>query len=376
LENKKRQIFTVSEINAQAREVLEHFQVWIKGEVSEFKQSDAWVYNYLTLKDDQAQIRGIVSSFVLDEIDFDLQDGQEVVAFGKLSIYERRGDYQIKIDKIEQLGKGSLQEQLEKLKAKLQAEGLFADELKKPLPLFPEKIGVVSSRTGAAFKDFRKIIKARFPGVEIQLRDVLVQGDSSPAQVKEAIQKFDNDGEVDVIVVTRGGGSLEDLWGFNDEGVARAIYKAEIPVISAVGHEKDITIADLVADHRSSTPSNAAEEVVPDSADLFRRLDDFASRIKQVRENWRELPKATTELWQSIQNNFRRFLKDKKLATELLYRKVEAISPAAVLDRGYSLVYRGDKPVRSADQVKLNEKLRIQLAKGGLFVTVKGKSKK
>lgn len=376
MENKKRQIFTISEINAQAKEMLEHFQVWIKGEVSEFKQSDAWVYNYLTLKDDQAQIRGIVSSFVLDKMDFDLRDGQEVVVFGKLSIYERRGDYQIKIEKIEELGKGNLQEQLEKLKAKLQAEGLFAEELKKPLPLFPQKIGVVSSRTGAAFKDFKKIIKARFPGVEIHLRDVLVQGDSSPAQVKEAIERFASDGEVDVIVVTRGGGSLEDLWGFNDEGVARAIYDAEIPVISAVGHEKDITIADLVADHRSSTPSNAAEEIVPDSADLFRQLDDFASRIKKVREDWRELPERVNYLWQSIQNNFQRFLKDKELAAELLYRKVGALSPESVLGRGYSLVYRGDKPVRSASQVKLNEKLRIQLAKGGLFVTVKGKSKK
>jgi len=372
----KRQILTVAEVNAQAKEVLEHFQVWVKGEVSEFKRSDAWVYNYLTLKDESAQIRGIVSNRVLAAMDFDLQDGQEVVVFGRLSVYERRGDYQIKIEKIEELGKGSLQEQLEKLKAKLQAEGLFAEEIKKPLPAFPEKIGVVSSQDGAAFKDFRKIIKARFPGVQILLKDVLVQGDSSPGQVATAVAELDKNNLVDVIVVTRGGGSLEDLWGFNDESVARAIFAAKTPVVSAIGHEKDVTICDLVADHRSSTPSNAAEEIVPDQEELFRQLDDFASRIKQVRERWQDFPQEIDQLLAGIKSGYRRFVKDRALSTELLYRKVLALSPEKVLARGYSVLSRQGKIVRAADKVKVGDNLKAKLAKGGLFVTVKGKSKK
>lgn len=371
-----RQILTVSEINAQARDVLEHFQVWMRGEVSEFKQSDAWVYNYLTLKDEFAQIRAVVSSRVLGALDFELTDGQEIIVFGKLSLYERRGDYQIKISKIEAVGKGTLQEQLEKLKAKLQAEGLFAEEIKKPLPRFPEKIGVITSRDGAAWKDFRKIIKQRWPYVELVLADVLVQGDSSPSQIVSALDNFNTRPEVDVIVVTRGGGSLEDLWGFNDEAVARAIHRSRIPVVAAVGHEKDVTIADLVADHRSSTPSNAAEEVVPEQTEMARQLDDFWSRIKNVRARWRDLPGEVADLHVQVRNNFARLLQNKKIQAELLYRKIMALSPAGVLERGYSVVYRQGKIVRSAGQVRTGEDLKIKLAKGGLFVKVKGKSRK
>jgi exodeoxyribonuclease VII large subunit len=371
-----RQILTISEINAQARDVLEHFQVWLRGEVSEFKQSEAWVYNYLTLKDEFAQIRGVVSSRVLSALDFELTDGQEIIVFGKLSLYERRGDYQIKISKIEAVGKGSLQEQLEKLKVKLQAEGLFSEAIKKPLSRFPEKIGVITSRDGAAWKDFRKIIKQRWPYVELVLADVLVQGDSSPAQITAALDNFNKRGQVEVIVLTRGGGSLEDLWGFNDESVARAIHRSEIPVVSAVGHEKDVTIADLVADHRSSTPSNAAEEVVPEQTEMARQLDDFWSRLKSVRERWRDLPGEVDDLQAQVRNNFARLLQDKKIQAELLHRKIMALSPAGVLARGYSVVYRKDKIVRSAGVARLGEDLKIQLAKGGLFVTVKGKSRK
>lgn len=371
-----RQILSVSELNAQAREVLEHFRVWVKGEISEFSQSDAWVYNYLTLKDEASQISCLVSKQILRSLDFQIEDGQEVIIFGQLSIYEKRGDYQLKVEEIEQVGKGTLQEQLEKLKAKLQAEGLFAEEAKQPLPKFSDKIGVVSSRDGAAWKDFKKVVKQRWQDTELQLQDVLVQGDKSPAQIVKAIEKFNSENEVDIIVVTRGGGSLEDLWGFNDEEVARAIFSSKIPVVSAVGHEKDISVVDLVADHRSSTPSNAAEEVVPDKDDMLRQLDDFAVRIKQVKDRWKDLPQEVERLYAGIQSNWLRFLKERKLATELLHRKVLALSPTHILKRGYSVLYRQGKVVRDAAKVKLGEDLKAQLAKGGLFVSVKGKSKK
>ncbi|MFC1618077.1 exodeoxyribonuclease VII large subunit [Patescibacteria group bacterium] len=374
--NSDRQIFTVSQINAQAREALEHFRVWIKGEVSEFKQSPGWTFSYLTLKDDDAQIRGLIGDWVLKKLDFDIEDGKEVLAFGTLSIYEKRGDYQIKIEKVEPLGKGTLQEQLEKLKAKLQQEGLFAEEIKKPLPKFPERIGVISSVDGAAWKDFRKIIEARFAGVELHLRDVLVQGDKSPDQIVQALGKFNEEDEVDLVVITRGGGSLEDLWGFNDEGVARAIAASKIPVVSAVGHEKDVCISDLVADHRSSTPSNAAEEIVPDKQELLRWLDDVAIRIKQAQESYKELPGEVDQLLHEVKQNYLRLLKDKYVAMESVWHNINALSPEKVLDRGYSVVRHKDKILRDAGTVRVNEAIKIQLAKGGLFAKVKGKSKK
>ncbi len=371
-----RQIFSVGEINAQAREVLERFRVWIKGEVSEFKQSPGWAFSYLTLKDDEAQIQGIISRWDLEKIDFEIQNGKEVLVFGKLSIYEARGSYQIKIEKIEPLGKGTLQEQLEKLKKKLQAEGLFAEELKKPLPKFPSKIGVISSADGAAWKDFKKVLEHRFAGVELQLSDVLVQGDKSPKQIIDALEKFNQENEVELVVITRGGGSLEDLWGFNDEGVARAIVAAEIPVVSAVGHEKDVSIADLVADHRSSTPSNAAEEIVPDKQELQRWLDELAMRIKQTKESWQELPAEVDNILAEARNKFVRLIEEKSNSVELLYNKIEALSPEQVLGRGYSVVTHKGKILRDADKAKINEAIKIQLAKGGLFATVKSKSKK
>lgn len=372
----ERSVLTVAQLNDQAKAVLEQFWVWVRGEVSEFKQARSWVYNYFTLKDEAAQIRCIVRDEVLQKLPAALTDGQALVVFGQVSLYSKRGDYQLKVQAIEAVGQGSLQEQLEKLKRKLQAEGLFAEERKRPLPRFPAKIGVISSKDGAAWKDFKKVLAHRFGGGELILRDVLVQGEKSPIQIVEALQAFNAEREVDLIVLTRGGGSLEDLWGFNDERVARAIVGSAIPIVSAVGHEKDVTIADLVADHRSSTPSNAAEEIVPHRDELARQLDEFAFKITQVKNRWKELPREIDLIWEQVQLGFARFIRERVQNLDLVYRKVLALSPEAVLSRGYGIVYRKDNVISRAGQVKIGELLKIRLAEGGLFTEVKGKSKK
>lgn len=372
----EKSILTVAQLNDQAKAVLEQFWVWVRGEVSEFKQSRSWVYNYFTLKDESAQVRCIVRDDVLTKLPFELIDGQAIVVFGQVSLYTKRGDYQLKVQMVEMVGQGSLQQQLEKLKQKLQAEGLFAEERKRPLPRFPAKIGVISSKDGAAWKDFKKVLAHRFSGGEVILRDVLVQGEKSPVQIVSALESFNAEREVDLIVLTRGGGSLEDLWGFNDERVARAIVGSAIPIVSAVGHEKDVTIADLVADHRSSTPSNAAEEIVPHRDELARQLDEFAFKITQIKNRWKELPQEIDSVWEQVQLGFTRFIRERAQNLDLIYRKVLALSPEGVLSRGYGLVYRKDKLVSRASQVKIGELLKIRLAEGGLFTEVKGKSKK
>ncbi len=372
----EKSILTVAQLNDQAKAVLEQFWVWVRGEVSEFKQSRSWVYNYFTLKDESAQVRCIVRDDVLKKLPFEMTDGQAVVVFGQVSLYTKRGDYQLKVQTVEAVGQGTLQQQLEKLKQKLQAEGLFAEERKRPLPRFPAKIGVISSKDGAAWKDFKKVLSHRFGGLELILRDVLVQGGKSPIQIVKALEAFNAEREVDLIVLTRGGGSLEDLWGFNDERVARAIVASEIPVVSAVGHEKDVTIADLVADHRSSTPSNAAEEIVPHRDELARQLDEFVFKITQIKNRWKELPQEIDLVWEQVRLGFARFIRERAQNLDLVYRKILALSPEGVLSRGYGLVYRKDKLVSRASQVKVGELLKIRLAEGGLFTEVKGKSKK
>lgn len=372
----EKSILTVAQLNDQAKAVLEQFWVWVKGEVSEFKQSRSWVYNYFTLKDDSAQVRCLVQGEVLAKLSEKLTDGQAIIVFGQVSLYAKRGDYQLKVQKIQTVGRGILQERLEKLKQKLQAEGLFAEGRKKFLPRFPERIGVISSKDSAAWKDFKKVLTHRFRNLQLILRNVLVQGEKSPEQIVEAIRLFNLEREVDLIVLTRGGGSLEDLWGFNDERVARAIAVSTIPVVSAVGHEKDVTIADLVADHRSSTPSNAAEEIVPHGDELARQLDDFAFKIEQVKNRWKKLPREASLRREQVRQKYDRFIRERGQALDLVYRKILALSPMAVLERGYGIVYRKDQVVRRVGQVKLGELLKIKLARGGLFAEVKGKSKK
>jgi len=268
-----RRIFSVSELNRAIGAMLgaEFADVWVAGEISGFKLATSGHY-YFTLKETDAQLKCVAFRSAHRYWKFKPQDGLAVLARGRIDVYEVRGEYQLIVDLMEPQGLGALQLAFEQLKKKLAAEGLFAAERKRPLPRFPRRIGLVTSPRGAAIADMLKILKRRFPGLHIRLFPALVQGEGSVEDVCRGIEYFSNSRWPDVVIVGRGGGSLEDLWTFNEEAVARAIAACAVPVISAVGHETDVTIADFVADLRAPTPSAAAEMVVPARADLLERI--------------------------------------------------------------------------------------------------------
>ena len=286
LKQKTEKLFTVSEITRKIRTSLEHdfSNISIVGEISNIRRPSSG-HVYLTLKDENAQIQAVVFRNTASKIKFELKDGMEIISYGSITVYEPRGQYQIIIDQIEPKGIGALQLAFQQLKEKLEKEGLFDVSRKKPIPFIPQKIGIVTSPTGAAIKDILNIIERRFANVEILLYPVKVQGDGAAEEIAEAIVELNKLPDIDVIIAGRGGGSLEDLWAFNEEVVARSIYNSTIPVISAVGHEIDITIADLVADIRALTPSEAGELVVPQKDLLLNILEKCKSRLFQSLTN-------------------------------------------------------------------------------------------
>ena len=275
-----KKILTVSELTLEIKHHLEEGfgEIWVEGEISNFRSPSSGHY-YFTLKDGKSQIRGVIFRFMGRYLKFEPQDGLAVICRGKISVYEPRGEYQLILDYMEPKGIGALQLAFEQLKEKLEKEGLFDAARKKPLPLLPKKIGIVTSPTGAAIRDLLNVIGRRFPNVGILINPVKVQGEGSAQEIASAIYELNTIPEIDVIVVARGGGSLEDLWAFNEEIVARAIDQSSLPVISAVGHEIDFTIADFVADLRAPTPSVAGELVVKDKAELSHLIDSFSSRL-------------------------------------------------------------------------------------------------
>ncbi len=284
--------WSVSELNGIARSILETelADVWVEGELGNIARP-ASGHIYFTLKDDRAQIRCAMFRNRGRFLRFEPETGMRVKVNGRVSLYEPRGDYQLIVQTIEPAGEGALQQAFEKLKRKLFEEGLFDDALKKPLPGYPSTIGIVTSPSGAAIRDILQILQRRYPLATIVIYPVQVQGDAAAAQIVAAIEAANARNEVDLLIVSRGGGSLEDLWPFNDERVARAIHASALPVVSAIGHEIDFTITDFVADVRAPTPSAAAELVSPDSAELEHRLSatryHLTSRIKQRLANLR-----------------------------------------------------------------------------------------
>jgi exodeoxyribonuclease VII large subunit len=277
----QRRILSVSELNAAIRIVLdvEFREVWVSGEISGLKLAASGHY-YFTLKDAEAQVRCVAFRSSHRYWKFKPRDGLAVLARGRLDVYEARGEYQLQVEMLEPQGLGALQLAFEQLKRKLALEGLFAPDRKRALPRFPRRIGIVTSPRGAAIGDMVQILSRRFPGLHIRLYPALVQGEGAVEEVCRGIDFFSRTGWADLVIVGRGGGSLEDLWTFNEEAVARAIAACSIPVVSAVGHETDVTIADFVADLRAPTPSAAAELVVPMREDLFERI--FAARAKST----------------------------------------------------------------------------------------------
>ncbi|TWJ19648.1 exodeoxyribonuclease VII large subunit [Geobacter argillaceus] len=279
----EKRILTVSQLTALVRGVLEENfqQVWVEGEISNLAQPSSG-HCYFTLKDGTAQIRCVMFRGAARMLRFRPQDGMGLIARGRLSVYDQRGDYQLLVEYLEPKGVGALQLAFQQLKERLAREGLFDERHKKPLPLLPQRIGIVTSPTGAAIHDILHVLNRRFANLEILLYPVKVQGEGAGGEIAAAIREFNRHGQVDVLIVGRGGGSLEDLWAFNEEVVARSIHASKIPVISAVGHEVDVTIADLVADLRAPTPSAAAELVVGSKVELEERLILLEHRLQQA----------------------------------------------------------------------------------------------
>jgi exodeoxyribonuclease VII large subunit len=294
----QRRIFSVSELNLEIKNLIEKRfpDIWVSGEVSNFRAATSG-HLYFTLKDATAQIRAVCFRNQARYLKFRPRDGLAVIARGHLSVYEARGEYQLYVDFLEPAGAGALQLAFEQLKAKLQAEGLFDPARKRPLPVLPRTIGIVTSPTGAVIRDMLRVLRRRFRNMNVLLYPVKVQGEGAAAEIVEGIEYFSKSGAVDVVIVARGGGSLEDLWAFNEETVARAIARCAVPVISAVGHETDFTIADFVADLRAPTPSAAAELVVHRKEDFIAELAHRMRRMTQVvRLKLSEVRQALTEL--------------------------------------------------------------------------------
>ncbi|MEA2105085.1 MAG: exodeoxyribonuclease VII large subunit [Candidatus Cloacimonadota bacterium] len=281
-ENSNLNIFTVTEITKHVKNILENNipAIWIKGEISNFKHHSSG-HIYLTLKDQNCSLRAVFFRQFNRLLRFQPENGMEVMCYGKIQVYEKSGQYQLNINEMKPLGIGELEIAFRQLKEKLEFEGLFEEKWKKPIPRFPASVGIITSQTGAAIQDIKNVLTRRFP-VNILLHSVRVQGKTSADEIVTGIEAFNKSKNVDVLIVTRGGGSMEDLWSFNEEKVARAIFKSEIPIISGVGHEIDFTISDFVADLRAPTPSAAAELVVPDRYSVLNEIKNFDDRINNL----------------------------------------------------------------------------------------------
>lgn len=358
-------IYTVSDLTAEIRALLEDSfsGVWVEGELSNVHQHSSG-HIYFSLKDEHSQIRAVMFRVQNRQLRFQAKDGLAVLVYGALDVYERRGDYQIVAEYMEPKGLGALQLAFEQRKEKLRAEGLFDDARKRPIPLLPGRIGVVTSPTGAAVRDILHVLRRRFAGVDVLIYPVAVQGDQAAPQIVEALGELNRRGGLDVVIVARGGGSIEDLQAFNEESVARAIAASRIPVISAVGHEVDYTIADFVADLRAPTPSAAAELVIAKRDELAQRLDDLHARMTGVmRSGLHGLRVRMSGLNRHLRllNPVERVQMQRRRLAELMkgltgcadrrvtmlhgelkavVGKLDSLSPLAILSRGYSICLR------------------------------------
>ncbi len=389
---------SVSSLVTLLQELVEDnfVDVVVRGELSNVSLP-ASGHCYFTLKDSKAQLRCAMFRGQLRGIPFRPQEGMAVFCRARVSIYPQRGDLQLIVESMEPEGVGQLQLAFEQLKNKLQQEGLFADERKKELPHFPKIIGIVTSPTGAAIRDMIHVLRRRTAGLHVLLLPVMVQGEGAARQIAAAIDSFNFLPEIDVLIVGRGGGSREDLWAFNEEIVARAIAASKIPVISAVGHEVDFSIADMVADFRAPTPSAAAEIVAKNRLDLERHLDQLELRLatqmkaqlslmesrlnglqkrlrppqETIRLQQQTLAQLSGRLVQAIQN----VISEKQVLLSGLARQLDVLSPLAVLGRGYAIVKneQTQEVLRQASDVEVGDSLQVLLGKGQLKVDVKSK---
>lgn len=387
-------ILSVTELTRGLSDLVEaHYDdVWVEGELSDFTRA-ASGHCYFTLKDEDAQIRCVMWKHLTQYVYFEPEEGMQVRVNGQASVYERRGDLQIMAQAMREAGKGAQQEAYEELKQKLQNEGLFDADRKKALPPFPETIGVVTSGQGAALQDILSVLERRFPPAEVVLRPVPVQGLDAPQAIADAVAAFNavpagDPQRPDLLIVGRGGGSTEDLWAFNEEVVARAIADSTLPVVAAVGHESDVSIADFVADERAATPSMAAEIVVPDRRDvverihtLYNRLEErmarhlqtarqhvdalvssraFHSPIRRLEQNRQHLDALIGRL----ERQGTRLTEQARTRLDRLRSRLRAVDPEQPLHRGYTYPTRNGSPIESADALESGDLIRLRFHDG------------
>lgn len=390
--------WTVSELTRYIRELFEiDFRlqdVEVSGEISNFTRARSG-HLYFTLKDEGAQLKCVMWRSDADRLRFRPDDGDAVVANGRISVYEASGVYQLYADRLEPAGRGDLAQAFELLKQRLAAEGLFDAEHKKPIPRFPRKIGIVTSADAAALRDILNVLRRRYPLVQALIAPTLVQGADAPPQIVRALQWLDGRSDVDTIIIARGGGSMEDLWAFNDEMVARAIFAAQHPIISGVGHEVDFTIADFVADVRAPTPSAAAELAVPDvgewvpilrglkaqlTADVRANLQQKRWQVQTLARNLRHLsPRASLDnqrqrvdgLYGRLHTAMHRNVDRAQNRLAIAQAGLVAYSPLATLTRGYAIVRDGNgRIIRSIQTIKTGDSLSVQVSDGQFGVKV------
>lgn len=387
-------VITVSEITSHIKRTLEENfeQVKIIGEISNFKShvSGHW---YFTLKDNNASINCTMWRGINNYVFFTPQDGMKVIITGRITVYPPRGSYQLDVKSMKPAGEGELQKAFEELKNKLRSEGLFNEELKKPIPQFPSTIGIVTGKNTAAFKDLLSIAERRFPVIKLIIAPAKVQGDGAAEEIAYQIALLNKRKDIDLIIISRGGGSIEDLWAFNEEIVARAIFKSKIPIISGIGHEIDFTIADFVADLRAPTPSAAMELATPNKDELFAFITDFSyNSTNNILEKLKDLKDEVDQVFESfgfrnltniinnkkqtidnylfrIQRNIGNLLVRKKNVLDILNKVLISNNIDHILNKGFVLVEQNGKIVKRMNNLSLNEKFKLKFADGEAEVT-------
>jgi exodeoxyribonuclease VII large subunit len=400
----KTHIYSVHEVTRYIRQRLDEDEVlsdiYVKGEISNLSQPTSG-HLYFTLKDEFSELRCVMFREKNLKLKFIPEDGMSVIVRGHISVYEKQGKYQLYVEEIQEEGIGALYRAFEQLKKKLKEEGLFDIVYKKPIPSFPRRIGIITSPTGAAIRDMLNITKRRFPHVHILQAPVAVQGEEAASQIVNAIRLMNRVNKelmkIDVLIVGRGGGSIEELWAFNEEAVARAIFSSEIPVISAVGHETDFTIADFVADKRAATPSEAAELVVPDKREIEKNLSSLELRMRQnvfkaiefhrkrlesieknilfrkPTERINQYRQTVDEIKRGIFAEITHLVALHRKSLQALNGKLDALSPLAILERGYSICLKEEGVVRSVEDISVGDALRILFSDGEAISEVKEK---
>lgn len=391
-------VISVSKLNELVKMLIEDCQplrnIYVSGEISNFTHYYRSGHMYFTLKDEKSQIKAVMFSSYAAKLRFKPENGMKVICRGRLAVYEKNGEYQIYAEDLQPDGLGALNLAFEQLKMKLFSEGVCSDEIKKSLPLYPKKIGVATSNIGAAVEDIKNITKRRYPLAELVIVPTIVQGAFASADIVKSIEFLDSMGDVDVIIVGRGGGSIEDLWAFNTEEVARAVIACKTPVVSAVGHETDYTICDFVADLRAPTPSAAAELVCPDILSLINyvdglkkqldysvnsnindesiRLDELSSSyaLADYSEVIKTFEDNVSVLMDRMNDEYQYSLETKGNTFAVLVEKLSALSPLAVLARGYSICEKNGRVVKNINEVKANDCLDVKMNGGNAVCKV------